>query len=361
MTIAEQTVAPEADVEDSAAEEDESASNHARYEISSYGADYPVDGLVKRLTQNAIYIPSFQRGFVWRVPQASRFIESLLLGLPVPAIFLAKELDTGKLVVIDGQQRLKTLQFFYEGMIGGREFSLRGVTEELEGQTYKSLGSEDRRRLDDAILHAIVVRQESPEDGDSSVYMLFERLNTTSVPLSPQEIRASVYHGPFNDYLNRANTDENWRAIFGPKSPRQKDKEMLLRFFALYFEGDSYERPMKLFLNRFMVRNRQLDRYQAAELDSVLKPATKLLNGALGPAAFRPVRALNAAVTDALLVGVARRLHAATLSDRDGFKRAMQSVIEDEEFRNLYVENTTDPGKVGERIERVVGALQAVH
>jgi hypothetical protein len=72
-----------------------------RYAISSYGADYPVDGLVKRIRDGAIYVPKFQREFVWDVKDASRFVESLLLGLPVPSIFLSKELDTGKLLVVD--------------------------------------------------------------------------------------------------------------------------------------------------------------------------------------------------------------------------------------------------------------------
>src|SRR5687767_14799498 len=85
-----------------------------RYAITSYGADYPVDGLVKRVGDGDITVPTFQRGFVWNFRQASRFIESLLLGLPVPGIFLSKEPDTQKLLVIDGNQRLHTLRFFYD-------------------------------------------------------------------------------------------------------------------------------------------------------------------------------------------------------------------------------------------------------
>lgn len=86
-----------------------------RYTITSYGADYPVDGLVKRLADESILVPKFQRGYVWSANQASRFVESLLLGLPVPGIFLSKEKESQKLLVIDGQQRLRTLQYFYEG------------------------------------------------------------------------------------------------------------------------------------------------------------------------------------------------------------------------------------------------------
>jgi Protein of unknown function DUF262 len=100
-----------------------------RYAITSYGADYPVDGLVKRLQPQDIVIPTFdpetessgslegfQRRFVWTTSQSDKFIESLLLGLPVPGIFLVKQPD-GKLLVLDGQQRLRTLQAFYGGIL----------------------------------------------------------------------------------------------------------------------------------------------------------------------------------------------------------------------------------------------------
>src|SRR5206468_12424422 len=132
-----------------------------KYAITSYGADYPVDGLVKRMASGAIFIPSFQRGYVWSLPQASRFIESLLLGLPVPGIFLSKEEQAQKLLVIDGQQRLRTLEYFYDGIFRptGRQFALQGVQPQFEGKTYRTLSAEDRRRLDDSILHATIIKQ----------------------------------------------------------------------------------------------------------------------------------------------------------------------------------------------------------
>lgn len=151
-----------------------------KYSITSYGADYPIDGLVRRISDGSIYVPIFQRDFVWSYGQASSFIESLLLGLPVPGIFLSREQDTQKLLVVDGQQRLRTLQYFYEGLFAPnkKEFTLKNVQPQFEGKTYKSLPSEDRRRLDDSILHATVVRQDEPSDDESSIYLLFERLNT---------------------------------------------------------------------------------------------------------------------------------------------------------------------------------------
>ena len=120
-----------------------------QYSITSYGADYPVDGLVKRIQKGDIYIPSFQRRFVWTLKTSSRFIESLLLGLPVPGIFLSRDGHTKRLVVIDGQQRLRTLQYFYEGIFHntGKEFALYKCESHYEGVTYRSLTGEDRRRL----------------------------------------------------------------------------------------------------------------------------------------------------------------------------------------------------------------------
>jgi hypothetical protein len=81
-------------IDDASITEDAEVGSSIRYVISSYGADYPVDGLVKRISREDIYVPTFQRGFVWSHAQASRFVESMLLGLPVPGIFLFKEPDT---------------------------------------------------------------------------------------------------------------------------------------------------------------------------------------------------------------------------------------------------------------------------
>ena len=95
-----------------------------RYSITSYGVDYTVDRIVDRLNKGAILIPEFQRKYVWSLKDASRFIESLILGLPVPGVFFSQEKGTNKMLVIDGQQRLKSLQFFYSKKFGGQLFKL---------------------------------------------------------------------------------------------------------------------------------------------------------------------------------------------------------------------------------------------
>ena len=340
--------------------EDQQAATDLRYQISSYGADYPVDGLVKRLRQGDIKLPEFQREFVWPSAQASKFIESLLLGLPVPAIFLSKEVDTQKLLVIDGQQRLKSLLYFYDGIIRGKAFALEGVNREFEGATYKTLKDDDRRRLDDAILHAIIVRQEDPKDDDSSIFLVFERLNTTSTPLSEQEIRACVYHGRLNDYLHQVNQNAHWRAIYGEPNLRQKDIELILRLLALRHDLERYERPMKLFLTDFMRRNRNLQLVPAEALDQSVLPALAIANESLGRGVFRPQRALNASVTDAILVGTSFRLAEGPITDKAAYRTTVERVLASEGFVELYKVGTTNKDKVTARIRRVADALKDI-
>jgi uncharacterized protein with ParB-like and HNH nuclease domain len=184
-----------------------------RYEITSYGADYPVDSIVKRIKNKSIFVPPFQRRFVWDIYEASRFIESLILGLPVPGVFLSKEKNTNNLLIVDGQQRLLTLYYFYSNNFKGKEFRVFGVQKDLEGKSYDELLPADKNRLDDSIIHSTVIKQHEPEDNDSSIYQLFERINSGGRPLSPQEIRACIYHGKYNELLGDLTNNVDWRFI----------------------------------------------------------------------------------------------------------------------------------------------------
>lgn len=346
----ESLIVQEESVVDSSEAEDRKSSTSVRYSISSYGADYPVDGLVKRLGSGDIQIPEFQRKFVWRTPQCSRFIESLLIGLPVPGIFLFRDPLTQKLDVIDGQQRLQTLACFYSGLIREREFKLTGVNRELEGKTYKTLNETDKRRIDDAVIHATIVRQDEPEEDRSSIYLVFERLNTGGTPLSPQEIRACIYHGSFNDLLRKLNQNASWRHIYGKESVRAKDQEIILRFYALFYELESYKTPMKLFLSDFMAENRELSKYGEEELVRVFDSTVKVVTG-LKSETFRPERALNVAILEAILLGTANRLSRGDIKDQADYQAHADRLVSDGKFIEMYKVSTTDIGNVrGRRI-----------
>jgi hypothetical protein len=185
------------------------------FTISSYGADYTVDSLVKRMETKSFFVPPFQRSLVWNVKQASRFIESLLMGLPVPGIFVFREAQTNRHLIVDGQQRLRTLQAFYNGIFRGEEFRLLDVRKQWLERTCKDLDSSDKLRLDDSVIHTTIFRQEQPEDNIDSIYEVFERINTGGIKLSDQEIRVCVNFGPFTDLLNTLNDDANWRNLYG--------------------------------------------------------------------------------------------------------------------------------------------------
>lgn len=338
-----------------------------RYSITSYGADYPVDSLVDRINSGAIYVPSFQRGYVWTLRQASRFIESLLLGLPVPGIFLSREQETQKLIVIDGQQRLKTLEFFYEGVFEPRrkvfalDLDAPGINSPLSGLTYRTLLEDDKRHLDDSIIHATVIRQDEPSDGQSSVYNIFERLNTGGVQLEPQEIRASIFHGELSDYLADVNNNDAWRSVFGPKSARMRDQELILRFFALYFARAEYGRPMKEFLNTYMGKNRNLEVQSAETLTTAFVPTVELIANHIGNKAFKPKTAVNAAVFDAVMVGVASRLASGPIENSTSLKSIHSTLLENEDFQTVITRSTADEVRVAARLDASIAAFASIN
>ena len=277
--------------------------------------DYDVEGLVKRLDRGDILIPQFQRDYVWTQKEASKFVESLLLGLPVPGVFMAREADTNKLLVIDGQQRLKSLQFFYNGTFNPqredktqRVFKLTKVQPKFEGATYKTLDEQDRVKLNDAIIHATIVKQESPEGDDTSIYYIFERLNYGGRKLTPQEIRAAIYHGPLVETLADLNSYAPWRQVYGRESPRLKDQELILRFLAFYVSAGTYKRPLAEFVNRFAGKYRRANSEVLEGWKRVFRSTIDVLDAALGRSAFRPENVINAAVFDSVMVGMARRL-----------------------------------------------------
>jgi hypothetical protein len=330
-----------------------------RYEITSYGADYPVDSIVKRIKDEVIYVPPFQRNFVWNITQASKFIESLVLGLPVPGVFLSKENSTGRLLIVDGQQRLMSLTNFYNGIFKGKEFVLSGLNSDLNGRTYKTLNASDRIRLDDSIIHATIVRQDQPNDEESSIYLIFERLNTGGKPLTPQEIRACIYYGEFNQFLGELQKLTDWRTVFGKENERLKEQELFLRFFALYYERDVYQKPLKGFMNIFMSKNRNFERYKKDELEDVFKKTVSVFAKTIGNKSFRIGNPLNSAAFEATMIGLAERLKNGDV-DLDRFSKAYYELIGDHDFVEKTKGGTSDEKQLKERIQLAIDKFATV-
>ncbi len=343
------------------------------YAITAYGADPQVDGLVRRMKGGDIFVPlfslsekeagtklRFQREFVWNKQQADRFIESLLLGLPVPGIFLVKE-ESGRHLVLDGHQRLRTLNAFYTNEWDGGPFELEDVQDRFRAKTYDTLDASDRRRLDDSIIHATIVRQDQPSEDLSSIFLIFERLNSGGTSLQPQEIRVALYHGPFGELLTSLNADKNWRSLFGRKSKRLKDVELILRFFALLESSKKYSRPMKGFLSSYMAHRRHLAASEHEEYRRLFVDTTTVIKKALGARAFRPKTSLNAALVDALMVGIARRIKAkGKITSHSEVEAAFEHLLEGQVFRDAISRATADEENVSVRLDKATAAFAKV-
>lgn len=340
---------------------DDQDSVPASYDIVTYPADYTLEGLIGKLNKTII-VPGFQRKFVWNVKQASRLIESFLLGLPVPAIFLYSDPQTGKFLVVDGQQRLLSVSYFFEGYFGEPDrrgnrvvFKLQGLNEKspYSELTYIDLRSKDEvayNRLNDAVLRAFIVKQLRPE-GSSSIYHIFERLNAGGTQLVGQEIRNCVYHGPFNDLLILLNKNTEWRTIFGKptEDKRMRDVELILRFFTLYHMVSSYKKPMKEFLNGFMKNHMSDNPTSLSVYRQLFEGTTKAIYECLSNRPFHIKAGFNVAAFDCVYVAFARNLQRIPPDVSDRY----QELTVNTSFLNLINSATTDEEVVRERLKLV--------
>ena len=176
------------------------------YELSIYPADFTLEVLHQKWENGDIDIPKFQRGFVWDIKKASRLIESIMMGLPIPPVFFHLNEDNTYLV-IDGRQRLESIFFFIDGIFhsAGKKhsFSIRGINPKngLFGKTYKEFDEADKRKFKNYVLRATIIKQMNPKKDVTSIYHIFERLNTGGMRLLDQEVRNCIYEGKLNDLL----------------------------------------------------------------------------------------------------------------------------------------------------------------
>lgn len=238
-------------------EDQELSANDDLYNITSWGADMTLMDIIMSYQNGDIVKPELQRKYVWDRKEASRFIESILLGLPVPSVFLANSLDYQKLIV-DGYQRIMTIVDYYNGIWSGdgRPFNLYNtdmINERWRNRTYKELSAEDQRRYRMYTIHAIIFEQKQPRS-DSGFYQIFERINTSGKSLNPQEIRNCVYQGKMNTLLFELNKARSWRILYGDKKEdsRMRDIEFILRFFALSEPSIIYNQSTTITLKKVL-------------------------------------------------------------------------------------------------------------
>lgn len=353
------------EVED--AHDEDAALPSSRYNVSSYGWDSDVEGLVKRLKRGNIFIPGFQRGFVWSRPEKSRFIESLILGLPVPNVFLAQDAKTKNLNIVDGQQRLMSLQNFLEG-----KFYLTGrdIHQELQGcyfsrevaktKTSKVLSDQDARTLSDAVLHSIVIKPDPAHDdaewGDEynqSIIQIFRRLNTSGKPLQAHEVRTSILYGRLDSLIRDLNEHPAWRELFGNRHSRLKDMELILRFIALRENFANYRSPMPKFLDNFMEENRDISEDHAAKIVDAFKNATDFVIKVFGEDGLRRDNTFRVLRFDSVMGGFDAYLESHSNPSEKEVVDRLSDLEKDSDYNWSIEEFVNETNRVKKRMERV--------
>ena len=285
-----------------------------QYDLTAAPNDFNILTIFSFIESGAVKIPGFQRNYVWDIKRASKLIESLIIGLPVPQIFLYEE-ALNKFLVIDGQQRLMSIYYFLKERFPHREkrtelrrifdqhagipegvllddnyfstFTLKlpqalpSQPSKFNGLSYSTLG-DYQKPFELRTIRNVIVKQLSPKNDDSAIYEIFNRLNSGGINLAPQEIRMSLYHSDFYDMLYNANTRSEWRRLIGISEPdlHMKDVEILLRGFAMLMKGVDYSPSMVRFLNAFSKHAKGFTKpdveYADSLFDSFLESCSKL-------------------------------------------------------------------------------------
>jgi hypothetical protein len=353
----------EIDTFDIEKEEEDSEEVLIEYDIATYPSDNTLEVLVRMWSDKDITIPDFQRGFVWTIKQSSKLIESFLIGLPVPPVFFYIDKENKNLVV-DGQQRLLSIVYFFEGYFGAESekgkrqvFKLTGLNSHspFHNKRYLDLTEAEKRKLNSAVLRAVNIRQLSPREENTSIYHIFERLNTGGTPLTSQEIRNVVFRGKFLNWLKVLNKDPDWRAVLGKETAdkHQKDVELILRAFALNFHLDSYEKPMTEFLNRICRMYRNSDSKNIRTFTTDFKQTCIIIRDSLTPKPFNIRGPFNTSVFDSVFCVINNNLDTIPPNLAERYRR----LIGDGQFYNYTSLGTTDPRTIKERFSLVKSIL----
>ncbi|MGH8478892.1 MAG: DUF262 domain-containing protein [Gammaproteobacteria bacterium] len=361
------------------------------YDITASPNDFNTSTMFSFIESGAVKIPGFQRNYVWDIKRASKLIESMIIGLPIPQIFLYEE-ARNKFLVIDGQQRLMSIYYFIKQRFPRKEkrFELRRIFDEkgtvpedvlhddayfvkfnlqlterlpnrpnqLNKLNYGTLG-ELKTTFDLRTVRNIIIKQNAPdvdEDDSSSIYEIFNRLNTGGINLKPQEIRTSLYHSPFYDMLSRINLAERWRDLLGVAEPdlHMKDIEILLRAFAMVMCGDEYKPSMTRFLNLTSKRAKSLPNEKVEYLEKLFYAFLDACK-ALPPKAFFGAQSarVNISFIDAVFAAQCAAAFATnSLEVRAADPDKLRRLKEDVDFVNAAQFDTASTVNVAKRLER---------
>src|SRR6266702_237670 len=357
------------------------------YDITAAPNDFNVITIFNFLESGAVRIPGFQRNYVWDLGRASKLIESLILGLPVPQVFLY-EGERNKFIVIDGQQRLMYIYYFLKQRFPKKEkrAELRTIFDEhgkipddivhddkyfenfrlklpealpdhpnrFKGLSHATLGTY-KTQFELRTIRNVIIKQSSPQGDDSSMYEIFNRLNTGGINLKPQGIRTSMYHSSFYEMLYRANTKQQWRRILANQEPdlHMKDVEVLLRGFALLLDGENYAPSMVKFLNQFSRKCKQQTAAQNIYLELLFDSFLQACGGLPADVFIRNSR-FNVALYESVFAAACGQAFSEKRTAVQNVLQAdkVKALEQDPQFIGAMLEGTTQTKNVKLRLNR---------
>lgn len=232
--------------------------------------DFTVDYLVQEFRKDRFYIPDYQRKFIWRPGNQCRFIESVLLGMPIPMMFVAEMDDDGRLEIVDGAQRIQTLEAFLDNTL-----ILSGLQRlpALNDFRYSDLPPSRQRKLEGKALRLVVLEDETSAETRQEI---FDRVNTSGEPAKPSEIRRGAHAGEFMKFVAKCAKTPLFTELC-PMSQRLIDRyegeELVIRFFAYSEDYLSFKHDVNAFLEEFVKRQKKsFDRERLKqEFESMLR------------------------------------------------------------------------------------------
>lgn len=244
------------------------------FRVKTYPLDLSFDLIAKKINAGEIIIPVFQRNYVWNITQASRLIESLLLDLPIPQVFVYLN-DEGIMEVIDGQQRMLSVKFYIDGEFdNGQPFNLTQMTilSDLNGIPFRELPLNLKRKVLNSSLRFLCVEADSTYK-DDVILSIFSRLNVGGTSLTTQEVRNAIYHSPFIDMLKYLSTNDDWLKITAGKinSKRAMDIEVILKIYAFRKYISNYKPPLNNFLNNILSKESSISKEKFKSYDNISK------------------------------------------------------------------------------------------
>jgi hypothetical protein len=341
-----------------------------------WSTDWTAATIVDQLKRETIHLdPAFQRRDAWTDERKSRFIESLILGLPIPQLVLAEKKRTkGKFIVIDGKQRLLSLsKFTGVGLDSDQQpLVLTGLTirKDLNKASYATLKKDARQfsAFENQAIRTVVIRGWNSEE---VLYTIFHRLNTGSLPLSAQELRQALHPGPFLTFAAKFSEDSPAiKAVLDLSKPdfRMRDVELVVRFFAFQLGLPQYRGNLKKFLddtcddlNKSWKPAQSRYKRVADDLEDSVQAAIKIFGI---QQVFRKwdetqfEERLNRAVFDVIAYSLADAgTRRAALGHKDEVLEAFKKLCLDTEFRAAIESTTKSKKAVRDRFSKWYCAL----